>query len=579
MENTANFASRCLIELLESKGIKYAVASPGSRNTPLLVALSRSERIRSYVVVDERSAAFVALGLAAVSQSPVAIICTSGTAMLNYAPAVAEAYYRRLPLIVISADRPLEWIDQDDSQTLRQRGALQNFVKNSYDIPAYDSPEMRWYTNRIINDALLTATQLPAGPVHINVQIPEPIGAMTAIASERQRVIDMITPREDLTVAFARELGKELASPLKVMVIAGFMQPDATLNTAIKKLSELPNFIILTENLSNLHGQDFVSDIDATLASLTDEEKEMMRPDVVITFGGALVSRFVKQYLRKCAPAQHWHVGKSLTTIDCFKSLTKRIEMLPAIFFQQLASAMQPHRQPSDYRARWIVLRDRARSVHQSFVAKAPWCDLKAFSVLMPLIPRNWNLQLSNGTPVRYAQLFTMKAFHRVDCNRGVSGIDGSTATAIGACMAYKSAPTILISGDMSAQYDIGSLGCGCIPSRFKMIVIDNGGGGIFRFIKSTRDLDIVNDFFAKPCCLPIAEIAGAYGFKVWHASDETELRKNFAEFSEATDAPALLVIHTSGEISAKALIEYFQIKPTTYNPHNIFNHENLDHD
>lgn len=558
--NTTNITSRMLVELLALHGVKQVVASPGSRNTPLLLALKASDKLNTTVIVDERTAAFYALGIAAVSGSPVAVVCTSGTALLNYAPAVAEAYYRKVPLIVISADRPMEWIDQDDSQTLRQYEALSNFVKNSYDLPSATSMDMPWYANRMVNDALLTALKAPCGPVHINVQIAEPIGETEDIEDESQRFIEMITPREDLTVADSRELGMLLASPVKVMIVAGFIAPDAVLNKALNKIAALPNFIVLTETISNLHGDDFISDIDATLSAMPDKQREELAPDIVITTGGALVSRFIKQYLRRVKPKEHWHVGKSLTTIDCFRSLTKRIDMLPAVFFRQLASAMQPHKTPSDYRRSWQIARDGARSVHQAFVAKAPWSDLKAFATFMPMIPRNFNLQFSNGTPVRYAQLFTMRAYHRCDCNRGVSGIDGCTSTALGASMAYKS-PTLLITGDMSAQYDVGALGTGLLTPRFKMIVMVNGGGGIFHFIKSTRDLDIVEPYFDKPCRFPAKELAAAYDIEYFSADSEESLRREMPLFIAEAARPAMLAINTDSQISGQLLQEYFNQK------------------
>lgn len=562
MQNTVNFASRCLVDLLERHGVNQVFASPGSRNTPLLIALSRSEVIKTQMVVDERVAAFMALGFSTITSKPVAIVCTSGTALLNYAPAVAEAYYRKAPLIVISADRPAEWIDQDDSQTLRQRDALANFVKNSYDIPAIDTENMRWYADRQINDAILTAISGRPGPVHINIQIDEPIGALSETSGPESRLISMITPREDLPVKDIRELGCTIASPRKVMIIAGFMQPDSTLNKALNKLSRLPNFIVLTETIANLHGNDFISGIDATLSALSEEDKKTLAPDVVITLGGALVSRFVKQYLRTIRPLEHWHVGKSLTTIDCFKTLTLRVEIRPDVFFQQLASAMQPHTGECDFRRRWLAVRDASQSLHQSYVAKAPWSDLKAFATMMPIIPGNYNLQLSNGTPVRYAQLFTSHKVHRSDCNRGVSGIDGSTSTAIGATLAYNAAPTLLITGDMSAQYDIGALGSlPSIPPRFKMVVINNGGGGIFRFIKTTRDLDIVESCFEQPCRLPIRELAKAYEFSFFTADSEATLREEFKKFIEETQRPAIIEIITSGEISGTVLKDYFNDK------------------
>lgn len=560
-DNTGNYPSRCLVEILEKSGVKDVVACPGSRNSPLLIALSRSKTIKTTMVIDERSAGFIALGIASISMRPVGIVCTSGTAVLNFSPAVAEAYYRKVPLIVISADRPMEWIDQDDSQTLRQPGVLQNFVKKSYDIPGFETPDMRWFSNRTINDAMLTAAAAPAGPVHINIQISEPLGLFVTPDPQEERIVAMVTPREDLTVSEARILGDYLASPKKVMVVAGFMAPDSTLNKALRKLSMLPNVIVLTETISNLHGEDFVSDIDATLSAIPDDRKAEFAPEVVITLGGALVSRFVKQYLRDIRPLEHWQVGKSLTTVDCFRCLTKRVEMQPGLFIQQLASAMQPHRSECDYRKKWIVARDAARSLHRSYVAKAPWSDLKAFDTFMHLIPRNYNIQLSNGTPIRYAQLFHNREFHRCDCNRGVSGIDGSTSTAIGSSMVYKSAPTLLVTGDMSAQYDLGALASRCLTPRFKMIVMCNDGGGIFHFIEATRHLDIVGKCFDEPCNFPARGVAEAFGLRYFEAKNEAALRSAFSQFVSEKDLPAMLAIRTSADISAEVLIGFFSEK------------------
>lgn len=558
-ENTTNFASRCIIDILRQGGVTRAVACPGSRNTPLLIALSRCEQIRTTVVVDERSAAFMALGMASVSSEPVALVCTSGTALLNFAPAVAEAFYRKAPLVVISADRPMQWIDQDDSQTLRQFRALHNFVKQSYDLPAFDSDELRWFVDRTVNDALITCRRAPAGPVHINLQIAEPVGAMgTVPGDETHRRIAMVDPEPQLATAEARQLGRLLASPRKVMIVMGFGQPDAALGRALGRLSRLPNVAVLTETVANLHGPDFISDIDGTLGPLGPERLDRLRPDVVITAGGSLVSRMVKQFLRSTPGLEHWHVGRSLTTVDCFRHLARRIEMSPARFFAQLASAMQPHKAPCDYAHLWATARNATRSLRQAYAARAPWSDLKAFATFMPMIPRNFNLQLSNGTPVRYAQLFASHPVHRCDCNRGVSGIDGSTSTAIGATMAYGAAPTLLITGDMSAQYDMGALASIPLPPRFKMIVMANGGGGIFHFIKATRSLDIVPRFFDSPCRFPARQLAEAFGMAYHEAASERQLRAEFPRFISRTDAPAMLAIVTDGETSGRTLAGYF---------------------
>ncbi|MCI9606908.1 MAG: 2-succinyl-5-enolpyruvyl-6-hydroxy-3-cyclohexene-1-carboxylic-acid synthase [Muribaculaceae bacterium] len=560
MVNTLKEICRDLASQLAARGVRFAVLSPGSRNAPIVMALERHPDISTKVVIDERSAAFIALGYAAQSGEPVAVVCTSGTALLNYAPAVAEAFYRKVPLIVISADRPMEWIDQDDSQTIRQHEALANYVKASYNLTDIELPNLKWYANRQINDALTVALTGRRAPVHINIQLSEPLTATTAVDSEKFRKIAVVEPEAVLPTAEARRLGTLLASPRKVMIVAGFNPPSPTLNRALRRLAALPNFIVLTETVSNLHANEFISRIDTTLSAMTEEERLQMAPDAVITLGGALVSRMVKTYLRDAHPADHWHVGKSHTTVDCFQSLTMRIEMAAETFFPQLASAMQPHTAPTDYADRWRIIRDRAISTHQAYTARAPWSDLKAFATFMPMLPRGTNLQLSNGTPVRYAQLIGDTGLHRCDCNRGVSGIDGCTSTAIGAALAYSSGITVLVTGDMSAQYDLGALATADIPPRFKMIVMCNSGGGIFRFISSTAQLPEREKNFAaaETMRLPVRQLADAFGFAFFSADSEASLREVFPEFIAGSSSPAILAIDTPAQTDAEVLAEYF---------------------
>lgn len=573
--NTTNSICRMVVDVIASHGVSQIVISPGSRNTPLIIAASRSGHVQCHYVVDERSAAFVALGIASITGKPVAIICTSGTAVLNYAPAVAEAYYRHLPLIVISADRPQEWIDQDDSQTLRQFEALHNFVKRSYNIPVGDGETNLWYANRMINDAMLQATELefPA-PVHINVQLSEPLGETGNAGNESFRTISVVNPRADLPVAESRELGRSIASPQKVMIIAGFHAPDKRLNSALAKLSRLPNVVVLTESISNLHSDEFINRIDSTLSILDSRELEEMAPDCVITLGGALVSRHIKQYLRTHAPKCHWHVAKTATTVDCFKCLTMRINMDAGIFFQQLASAMQPHTEPCDYARKWRIINQRALSTHQAYLSHAPWSDLKAMEIISNLTPPGWNVQYSNGTAVRYGQLFANGRQHRCDCNRGVSGIDGSTSTAVGAALAYKGNNTLLITGDMSAQYDIGALAFSPMPARLKIIVLNNGGGGIFRFIASTKHLpERESTICLPPTRSPWQGVCSAYGINYYRAENEQQLREQFRLFAGEHTTATMLEIVTPPEISAEVLTQYFNRNETFKN----INHDTMD--
>ncbi len=568
MEMTTDKDScRILVSVMLKHGVREAVVSPGSRNAPLVVAVSACADIRTTVVVDERCAAFVALGKASVSAAPVMLVCTSGTAVLNYAPAVAEAYYRNIPLVVVSADRPMEWIDQDDSQTLRQYEALSHYVKRSYNIPSPCADDaLRWYVNRVANDAMINCLSGRLAPVHINVQLDAPLGTLAAPRHDRwsERHISMVEPEMSLSPEQTAGLARLLAPGRKVLVIAGFHDPCPELDRALESLSESGHVAVMCETVANLRSGRFIHDIDATLSSMTEEELAAMRPDTVVTLGGAIVSRFVKAYLRGGAPVEHIHVGMTDNTVDCFQRLTVRVPMHPADFFGAMAgyvrSAGGADPCAGGYGERWQDYALRGRRVHAGYVESAPWSDLKAMGFVMSHLPGGCALQLSNGTSVRYAQLFPAMQAVRSDCNRGVSGIDGCTSTAIGASTEY-SGPTVFVTGDMSAQYDMGAFALDCVPARFRMIVLCNGGGGIFRFIGSTSALPQLEEYFVVPRRFPLRQLAEAYGYGYFEAGSEDDLAVQFDRFMAPADRPAVLAIHTSGDVSASVLREYFRLK------------------
>ena len=559
METSAKISCQILVDLLVANNITNVVLSPGSRNAPLVIAMSRCEALNKHIVIDERSAAFVALGMAIESGTPTVLICTSGTAVLNYSPAIAEAYYRRVPLIVVSADRPAEWIDQDDSQTLRQFEALANYVKRSYNIPdnIYNETSI-WYVNRIINDAIINATSGRFAPVHINMQFDEPLNGIDH-KHVTQRVISNIECYSQLKKTEAQQLATKISQSDKVLIIAGFNHPDKKLNLALSKLARLDNIVIMTESIANLKDKRFISTIDRVLSAMAPEEKKEAQPDIVITLGGALVSRHIKQYLRDISPVEHWHIGVTENTIDCFKCLSKRININADGFFSQISKLVQPNAR-SSYAKLWSDINMRASSRHDNYVKSVEWSDIKAFDIIFSNIPKKWNIHLSNGTSIRYAQLFDTTIFRRSECNRGVSGIDGSTSTAIGASVACP-VTTLLITGDMSAQYDIGALALKQVSPRFKMIVINNGGGGIFRFIKSTSQLPELDEYFACQTNLPLAQLAKGFGFDYYNASNENELKRNLKLFVNKNDKPAILCINTPANESATILKNYFTQK------------------
>ncbi len=564
---TSNEYCRQIISLLHSHGVETAYCSPGSRNAPLLIALEECDEIEKRIVVDERSAAFQAFGSSLIEQKPVALFCTSGTAVLDYAPAVAEAYYSGIPLIVISADRPREWIDQEDYQTIRQFGVLCNFGKGSYDVRAIPegssreyTEDVKWTVNRTVNEALIKALDGKPGPVHINVQLAEPLGELTDFPPTPQRRVQLISTSESLPADTLKKLALEVASS-KVMLVAGFSVPDHTLDKAVRTFASLPNVVVMAETIANLHDpQPMSTMIDSVLCDMSKEEKEAMRPDIVISIGGALVSRMLKQYLRDYTPQLHWSIGHSNYFCDCFKSLTQKIEIAPAPFFRQLSGAIRKSKAKiaSDYSLQWKELRKKSSKLSEQYIKKSQWSDLKALDYIFNNLPFD-NLFVSNGTAVRYSQILPHSC-HAEYCNRGVSGIDGSTSTAVGAAWAYRG-KTTLLTGDISWLYDSGASVLGNVPFDMRMVVVDNSGGGIFRFIKSTSSIpdETREKYFCVENLPDIPSIAMGYGIEVMEANDMNELEAGIKWLSEESDFPRILVVVTPPQESAEILAGYFR--------------------
>ncbi|MCH5328924.1 MAG: 2-succinyl-5-enolpyruvyl-6-hydroxy-3-cyclohexene-1-carboxylic-acid synthase [Coprobacter sp.] len=558
MQTTDKVGCNILVELLARKGVRRVVLSPGSRNAPLIVAFVREPRIEHFVALDERSAAFMALGMAQQTGEPVALACTSGTALLNYAPAVAEAYYQHIPLIVVSADRPEEWIDQNDSQTICQREVFRNFVKASYVFPAEVSDNSeRWYVNRMVNDAVNLAQEGCPGPVHVNIPLREPLYRTTeqdGIVPER--VVERLATGSGLDKETVTRLAEEVSHCRRVMILASFGSPDSMLNEALSQLAGNPNIIVLTETIANLHDNRFIPTIDRVLSEMTPEEKRSLAPDLLITFGGSLVSRMVKTWLREVRPAAHWHLSLSSRITDTLQCLTRHIAVSSCTFLRQLADAVRCRE--SDYARLWQSLRERAARSHETYVDAASWSDMKAFSRLLPALPAGAVLQLSNSTPVRYAQLFEYAQVSRSDCNRGTSGIDGATSTAVGASVVQKGI-TVFITGDMGFLYDSNALWNQYVTPRLKIVVMCNDGGGIFRFIQGPSELPEQEEFFETSRRVDAEGFARLHGFACWSVSDEQALQEALPAFFAEQNAPALLAVHTPRERNAEVLRDYFK--------------------
>ena len=546
-----------IVDIAVKNNLKRVVISPGSRNAPLSIAFARDERIETFVLVDERSAAFFALGMAQQSNEPVGLVCTSGTALLNYAPAVAEAYYQRIPLVVISADRPLEWIDQDDSQAIRQQEALKGVVKGVYQLPvSVQGADDRWYANRLVNEAFNTALSGRKGPIHLNVPFREPLYGLKPYLEKNERIVRTINPVGDLSDDALETLSSTIRSSSKVLVLAGQTAPSAELQRALERFSSLPQVVVLTETISNLSSPNFITTIDRVITSFSEEELPEYMPELLISFGGPVVSKIIRRMIRFCPPVHHWYIGKGEPLIDTFGALTERIDLSPEAFFRQLVPEAEPV--TSDYATRWKMRDGQQTQKHEAFLQTAEWSDLKVFSILLPSIPQGSHLQVGNSSTVRYAQLFKGCPALHTRGNRGTSGIDGSTSTAAGASVVFEG-QTILITGDMSFMYDSHAFWNPYLTSRFKVIVIKNGGGGIFRFIAGPSEVEECEQYFETAQEIDVERFAVFYRLAYFKAGDEASLQEALPRFYAETERPAVLEVETPRQVNDRVLKAYFK--------------------
>ena len=556
MTTSDHFAAAELARLCAAKGVKYAVISPGSRSAPLVIAFNEQEGIECLQVIDERSAAFFALGMAQQLHAPVALICTSGSAVLNYGPAIAEAFYQRIPLLVITADRPEEWVDQGEGQAIRQHGVLALHMKRSVQLPHITSDELaRWHCGRLINEAI-DETLLPVpGPVHVNVPFAEPLYGTTE-EHGNSRFIAPVMTEAFILPDHARWLIGQLSACKKVMVLAGQGVWSDGLRKQLVQLAALPQVTVHTEATSNLDDTAFIACIDRVIESVNERNEKDLRPDLLITFGGAVVSKRIKTLLRKWKPAQHWNIDAGQRHYDTYQSLTHDIAVSPEIFFAQLTPSVVPNE--SIYGEVWKMMDESIRGKHNRILAAAPFCDLTVFNTLNDRIPGNSAVHLANSTPARYAQLFDRVRGHRWFGNRGTSGIDGCTSTAVGAAFATRQLTT-LITGDTAFCYDSNAFWNNHLSADLKVIVIDNGGGNIFRYIDGPdKDAELL-PWFEAPHSRSIEQLVKSFGLPYYHAHDHASLESGLDKLYAVHDKPALLHIITDAQISPRVLRDYFK--------------------
>ncbi|TLX71995.1 2-succinyl-5-enolpyruvyl-6-hydroxy-3-cyclohexene-1-carboxylic-acid synthase [Labilibacter sediminis] len=546
-----------LVQQCVHLGLKEIVISPGSRNAPLILSFNAIPEITCYTIVDERSAGFFALGMAQQLKRPVAVLCTSGTAALNYAPAMVEAYYQEIPLLVLTADRPEEWVGQADGQTIRQSSVFANYVKFNANLPVDAKHEDdKWFVKRTLAEAFNKMMRPTTGPVHINIPLREPLYGRTSPYEIKNKVITELVPEKVLSETQLSTLAEKWSKAESVMVICGVSTPNKELEAALNQLAKNKNTVVLTETTSNLKSEYFIECIDRQVFSISENEAALFKPSLLISFGGQIVSKQIKKFLRENAPKEHWHVSLNENYIDTFQHLSLSINMSPTSFFKALS--LQVKDVKGRYTELWQNKGAKNLELHKAYVKGVDWSDLKAMSYVYSHLPEKTDLQLANSTPVRYAQLFQDVIQGNTFSNRGTSGIDGSVSTAVGASLVSENA-TMLVTGDLSFFYDSNGLWNKYLKANFKIVLINNGGGGIFRFIPGPAETQELEEFFEAKHQQSAEYIAKAYGLKYYTCSSEEELKTEYNEFVKEEEQPALLEVFTPGEKNGKILRNYFK--------------------
>lgn len=537
-----------VISQMYAMGVRHIVVSSGSRSFPIVSAVVRTGLFSITTILDERSAAFFAIGISRTTGGePVALICTSGSAVLNYGPAVAEAFYSNLPLLVISADRPADRLNQNEAQTIDQTGILSNITAASESFNAdYDDILALETAQKRLADLSRSLLSPRSQPVHINIHISEPLRVpeISPLHAPFFQTEESVSGSEAIDI---EEPVEEYARLKRVMIFVGPGYFRKKLYSILRELNNLPNTVILTEPSSGY--PTFISGFDALKKGLTTD----ICPQLLISIGGAPTSRAFKQYIKE-NNVPNWHIAYSDDDIDGFRTLRRMIKSEPSHFLSKLNRCLQCKDIVSDYSEK---MRHLSRHIHERVRSyDFDWSDIGALQKILPYLA-NVNLQCSNGMLIRYYDMlnvmpdFLPKFF---GCNRGVSGIDGSTSTALGSA-SVSSVPTVFLTGDLSAQYDIGALFATKLPVGFRMIIFCNNGGDIFRIIEATRTLPEREKYLSMSGLMPEQweNIAKAAKMEYYNARNYKELAACLNGMF-ATNAPSMLAIDTSGSDNLKIL-------------------------
>ena len=536
-----------LVALLKAHNIKKVVICTGRQQIPLIQSLMQCTDFSCFPATDERTGGFFALGLALHETAPVAIVCATGSTLANLHPAVSEAFYQQVALVVISMDVAPTALEKP----LNQPFVLQGVTKCSVCLPIVNTPEDEMLCNRLINKALLETNHHGKGPVHINLPLEEPIFEFNTTELPEVRTIRRYQGLNIYEQDY-QPIVDNLNKYKKRMVIAGQMNMiylfDKKYENTLSK-----QFVWLTESLSNhTTPNTAIRRIDELLYPMDLKMQQNLSPELLITFGGKVMSRRLKYFLRKHKPIEHWHVSKGGDFSDTFGALTKLIEMDPFEFFEKVAPLIEDV--PPTYPRQWKQLEEK---LHEPCFV---YSSMMAVGKLIGSLPKDCSLHLGNGSVVRYAQLFPMPEEVEVQANVGQEGTEGSLPTALGYATASEKINFIAI-GEMGFFNGMNALCGNSYGSNIRIMVINNGGYGQMHDLPGFTTDERLQRFLTGSHQASAQAWAIDQGFQYLSAHNEEELEASLPSFTQAgiTRQPLLLEVFTDMSADADYLKQYFK--------------------
>jgi 2-succinyl-5-enolpyruvyl-6-hydroxy-3-cyclohexene-1-carboxylate synthase len=548
-----------LAEILFAHGVEDVVISPGSRNAPLIRAFFNRFGERCKSLVDERSAAYYALGHSLITKKPTVLVSTSGTAVLNYAPAIAEAFYQHVPLLVVTADRPSEWIGQQDNQAINQPDIYKNYIKASYSLPVESSnPNDLWLAHRLINEAFYKTISAYPGPVHINVPLREPLYEKLPEVSKNIRVLRIEEPKNLLPENSS--LLEEWKKAKSIMLVCGQLSPDKQLKETIQNLFADSRVVIVAEPVSNVNEFATIANPEVVLNSKTKYPIEAV-PDLVIYFGGQVVSKKIKLFLRGLKNSKFILISPEEQIIDTFQNINTLIHADPISVLKEMD--IKSNEEASTFKKFWEKENKDAANLTDKYTGKIPFSDLVVFKNLSKLLPENAIIFAGNSSVVRYLLYFNQQK-RRYYSNRGVSGIDGCLSSAAG--LASKTdEPVYAIVGDLAFAYDSNALWNRDLPKNLKIILINNNGGGIFHLLKGPSEHEAFRPLVNAHHPVDFKKLSEAFGVNYQLCSSKNELQASVQNLIQSNTKPEILEIRTPNNGEPLITKEFFKFLNTNY--------------